>query len=83
MSHLQVTRHFPTRIPLPSRGGTAMVPSVMELWEQAILPYNLPFTILLGLVVVFWILTLLGAVGMDSLDVDLDAPEADASGRSR
>lgn len=48
-----------------------------ELWEQAILPYNLPFTILLGLVVVFWITTLLGAVSMDSLDGDLDV---DASG---
>lgn len=50
-----------------------------ELWEQAILPYNLPITILLGLVVLFWILTLLGAVGMDSLDVDFDA-DADVDG---
>ncbi len=48
-----------------------------ELWEQAILPYNLPFTILLGLVVLFWITTLLGAVSMDSLDGDIDV---DASG---
>lgn len=44
-----------------------------ELWEQAVLPYNLPITILLGLVVVFWVLTLLGAVGLDSLDIDADA----------
>lgn len=44
-----------------------------ELWEQAILPYNLPFTILLGLVVVYWLLTLLGAIGLDSVDADLDA----------
>lgn len=43
-----------------------------ELWEQAILPYNLPFTILLGLVVVFWVFSLLGAVAVDSADVDLD-----------
>lgn len=49
-----------------------------ELWEQAILPYNLPFTILLGLVVVYWLLTLLGALGVDSLDADLDV--SDASG---
>ena len=48
-----------------------------ELWDQAILPYNLPFTILLGLVVVFWLFTIIGAVGVDSLDVDLDA-DADA-----
>ncbi len=52
----------------------------MELWEQAILPYNLPFTILLGLVVVFWVLTLIGAVGMDSLDGDLDVGGDDAGG---
>ncbi|MES2658359.1 MAG: hypothetical protein V4689_07060 [Verrucomicrobiota bacterium] len=43
-----------------------------ELWEQAILPYNLPISILLGLVVLFWILTLVGAVGLDSLDADAD-----------
>ncbi len=46
---------------------------VKELWEQAILPYNLPLTILLGMMVMFWLFTLLGAVGMDSLDMDLDA----------
>ncbi|RYD35629.1 MAG: hypothetical protein EOP85_18860 [Verrucomicrobiaceae bacterium] len=46
-----------------------------ELWEQAILPYNLPFTILLGLVVVYWLLTLLGAIGFDSVDGDLDVPD--------
>lgn len=48
-----------------------------ELWEQAILPYNLPFTILLGLVILFWLTTLLGAVSVDSLDSDVDL---DASG---
>lgn len=47
-----------------------MVGSVKELWEQAILPYNLPFTILLGMVVLFWIFTLAGALGMDALDAD-------------
>jgi hypothetical protein len=46
---------------------------VKEIWEQAIMPYNLPFTILLGLVVLFWLLTLIGAVGVDSFDADLDA----------
>jgi hypothetical protein len=51
---------------------------VKELWEQAILSYNLPLTILLGLMVLFWLFTLLGAVGMDALDFDLDA-EADGN----
>ncbi len=44
-----------------------------ELWEQAILSYNLPLTILLGLMVLFWLLTMLGAVGIDALDFDFDA----------
>lgn len=42
-----------------------MVAFVKELWEQAILPYNLPLTLLLGLAVAFWALTLLGAVTVD------------------
>lgn len=42
-----------------------------ELWEQAVLPYNLPLTIALGAVVVFWLFTLLGAAGVDTFDVDL------------
>lgn len=50
-----------------------------EIWEQAILAYNLPFTILLGLVILFWLLTLLGAVSSDSLDVGVDA-DADLDG---
>lgn len=44
-----------------------------EIWEQAILPHNLPLTILLGLVIAFWLFTLIGAVSADALDVDLDA----------
>lgn len=46
---------------------------VKELWEQAILPYNLPLTILLGLMFLFWIFTMLGTIGMDALDFDFDA----------
>ncbi len=50
-----------------------------ELWDQALLPYNLPLTIALGAVVVFWLFTLLGIVGIDTLDVDLpDHASADA-----
>ncbi len=59
------------------RGISASVPSVQELWEQAILPYNLPITILLGLVVVFWILTLIGSLGIDSLDANADGEIGD------
>jgi len=44
---------------------------VKELWEQALLPYNLPLTIALGVVIVFWLFSLLGAVGIDTLDLDV------------
>ncbi len=50
-----------------------------ELWEQAILPYNLPLTIALGAVVLFWLVSLLGVLGVDSLDVEVpDDASADA-----
>jgi Protein of unknown function (DUF1449) len=58
---------------LPSGIGISHGAHVTELWEQAILPYNLPLTILLGLVILFWLFTLIGALSADSLDVDLDA----------
>lgn len=52
-----------------------------ELWEQAILFYNLPLSIFLGAVFVYWALTLLGAVDLDTFDIDLDSDfEADAEG---
>ena len=50
-----------------------------ELWEQAILFYNLPLTVLLGFVVLFWLLSLLGTVDLDTIDIDLDV-DADADG---
>ncbi len=46
---------------------------MIEIWTQAILPYNLPLTILLGFVSLFWLLTAFGAVDLDSLDIDFDA----------
>jgi hypothetical protein len=45
---------------------------VKEIWEQAILAHNLPLTILLGFVIIFWLLAVLGTVDIDSLDVDFD-----------
>lgn len=42
-----------------------------ELWEQSILPYNLPLTILLGLVVLFWLRAIIGG-GEDLLEGNAD-----------
>lgn len=43
-----------------------------EFIQQALLPYNLPLTILMGAVTVFWILSLLGTIDLDGLDFDFD-----------
>lgn len=48
-----------------------MVHSVKELWTQAILPYNLPLTVLLALVVLYWVLSIIGAIAVDDVDVDV------------
>ena len=44
-----------------------------EIFEQAILSYNLPLTILLGVMLLYWVLSLVGAVDVDTFDVDFDA----------
>jgi hypothetical protein len=47
---------------------------VKEIWDQALLIYNLPLTLLLGLVAIFWIVSLIGIGDVDAdLDLDLDA----------
>lgn len=38
---------------------------MIELWQHAISPINLPFTIILGAVVVYWLLVILGMLDMD------------------
>jgi len=44
---------------------------LLELWHAATLMVNLPLTLLLGLVLAYWLFVILGALDMDSLDVDL------------
>ncbi|MGC6466634.1 MAG: hypothetical protein ACON38_00025 [Akkermansiaceae bacterium] len=53
-----------------------------EIWDQAILSYNLPLTVLLGLVFFFWVVSLLGIGDFDTdLDADIDvAADADVDG---
>lgn len=53
-----------------------------EIWDQALVSYNLPLTVLLGLVLLFWIVSLLGLGDFDAdldLDVDLDGDAGSAS----
>jgi hypothetical protein len=44
-----------------------------ELYQAAVAPVNLPLTMLLGLVLAYWMLVILGAVGLDMFDIDLDS----------
>jgi hypothetical protein len=47
---------------------------VKEIWEEALVGHNLPLTVLLGLVLLFWIVSLFGVGDFDSdLELDLDA----------
>lgn len=50
-----------------------------ELFEQSLIFYNLPLTGLLGLVAVFWLLSLLGTVDLDAFDFDFES-DVDADG---
>lgn len=44
-----------------------------DIWDQALLIYNLPLTLFLGLVIVFWIVSLLGIADFDTeVDVDVE-----------
>jgi hypothetical protein len=51
---------------------------VLELWQQALLPFNLPLTAALGVVVLFWLVVLLGFIGIDTFDLDLTPDVLDA-----
>lgn len=44
-----------------------------ELFQEAIKWYNLPLTVLLGLVLLYWVMVVIGVLGMESLDVDVHA----------
>ncbi len=54
-----------------------------ELLDQALIVYNLPLTVLVILVGLFWVLSAFGAADMEALDVDMDldlSTEGDVSG---
>ena len=52
-----------------------------EIWEQAIRTYNMPLTVLLGVVFLFWIVSLLTGGDIDAdVDVDVDTGGVDTHG---
>lgn len=46
---------------------------MQELWNAALSAVNLPYTFLLGLVLLYWISVILGALDISALDFDVDA----------
>jgi len=51
---------------------------VKEIWDLAVSPQVLPFTLLLVPVAFYWLLALVGVVDLDFLDIDLDLdPDVD------
>ena len=44
-----------------------------EFWEEAFKFYNFPLTLLMGVVGVFWVLTVFGVFDTDSFEPDIDA----------
>jgi hypothetical protein len=59
-----------------------MIESVWVVLKAALLPINMPFTILLGVVVLYWLLVILGALDFDmgghDVDVSMDGHDIDA-----
>ncbi len=54
---------------------------MLEMYTVAISPFNLPFTILLGLVLLYWFFVILGAADIDVIDMEwLPDMDADADG---
>ena len=54
----------------------------MDLIQETIKGYNLPFTILLGFVILYWVIAMMGLIDIDGggdLDIDVDA-DADGIG---
>lgn len=49
-----------------------------EIWNISTSPWVLPFTVLLGFVAFFLVISLLGIIDMDGLDIDADVDGVDA-----
>ena len=50
---------------------------MMEFVQESLKLINLPFTILLLLVLAYWLFVIIGVLGLDAFDIDMDAWDAD------
>jgi len=55
--------------------------AMTEIFQEALKGYNLPLTILLGIVALYWVISLFGLVDFDSIDsaIGLDGLDADTA----
>src|SRR6187401_1074695 len=56
-------------------GWASTIQSMPELLKEAIGLHNLPVTVLLGIMIVYWVLVMIGAT-----DVDMDGPDVHVDG---
>ena len=55
---------------------------MLELYQETLKPHNLPFTVLLLLVFVYWLVAIIGVVDLDvSFDLDVDADVDEGAGK--
>lgn len=45
---------------------------MLEIWSAAISPVNLPLTVLLGVILLFWVTVIAGALDADIFHIDMD-----------
>ncbi len=50
-----------------------MIDSMIQLWHASVHIINLPYTLLLGLVLLYWVSVMIGALDMDALDIDVSS----------
>jgi len=59
-----------------------MIANLVQLWQASIHISNLFYTLLLLLVVVYWLTVMLGVLDVDTFDLDLDLGEVDGGGEA-
>ena len=48
-----------------------------DVIQQALTWYNLPLTLLLGVITLYWLMVIIGVLSADSLDFDVDTGDID------
>ena len=57
---------------VPKRVGLDYVEDFIKIYEAAFSSVNLPYTILLIVILVYWCVVIIGLVDIDAFDIDLE-----------